>query len=75
LLATKSVTQPFQNHSFDGLLTDCLILTYNAIHHGQEIGITNRKAMKGFYRSLKNVHLPSCYKVRGIPKNVISPDC
>lgn len=58
----------FQNDSLNSLLYDCLTLTYNAIHHGQENGITNRKGMKEFYRSLKGLELPSCYKVAVISR-------
>jgi len=66
--ATKSVIQTFRSDSLDDLLDDCLTLTYNAIHYGEENGITNRKGMKGFYRSLKGVELPSCYKVAVISR-------
>jgi putative transposase len=62
------VTQSFRNDSLDRLLSDCLTLTYNAIHFGEENGITNRKGMKEFYRSLKEVELPSCYKVAVITR-------
>jgi putative transposase len=58
----------FQNHSVDALLRDCLTLTYNAVHYGEENDITNRKGMKGFYRSLKGIKLPSCYKVTAITR-------
>ena len=68
MLATKCVTQSFQNGSFDGLLRDCLTLTYNAIHYGNENGITNRKGMKGFYHTLKEFKLPSCYKTAVITR-------
>ena len=60
LRATECVTQPFRYGPLSSLLSDCLTLTYNAIHYGEENGITNRKGMKGFYRSLKGVELPSC---------------
>jgi putative transposase len=63
LLATKCVTQSFRSDSLDRLLSDCLTLTYNAIHYAEENGITNRKEMKGYYRSLKDTELPSFYKV------------
>ncbi|MDV3244767.1 MAG: transposase [Nitrososphaerales archaeon] len=66
--ATKCVTQIFQNDSIDDLLRDCLTLTYNAVHYGEENGITNRKGMKEFYRSLKGVELPSCYKLAVISR-------
>jgi putative transposase len=68
LLATKSVAQQFQNDSLDNLLRDCLALTYDAVHYGQENGITNRKGMKEFYRSLRGVQLASCYKVAVITR-------
>jgi putative transposase len=38
-------------------------MTHNAIRYAEENGITNRKGMRGFYRSLNGVGLPSCYKV------------
>ena len=47
----------------DALLLACLTLTYNAIHYAQENGINNRRGMKEFYRTLRRVELPSCYKV------------
>jgi putative transposase len=62
-LATKCVSQNFRSDSIDTLLRDCLTVTYNAIHYAEEKCIANRKGMKGFYRSLKGVELPSCYKV------------
>src|SRR5271157_3237525 len=68
LRATKSVTQPFQDSSLGGVLLDCLAMTYDAIHYGEENGIDNRKGMKGFYRSLKSIFLPSCYKVASITR-------
>jgi putative transposase len=68
LLATKSVTESFRSDSVGRLLQDCLTPTYNAIHHAEENGITNRKGMKGFYRSLKGVELQSCYKVAVITR-------
>jgi putative transposase len=43
-------------------------MTYDAVHYGEENGINNRKGMKGFYRSLKGVELPSCYKVAVITR-------
>ena len=66
--ATKSVIQPFRADAIDVLLDDCLALTYNAIHYGEENGIDNRKGMKGFYGSLKGVELHSCYKVAVITR-------
>ncbi len=60
LLATKSVLQPVADERLGTLLSGCLTLTYNAIRFAEENGISNRKGMKGFYRSLKGVELPSC---------------
>jgi hypothetical protein len=68
LQATKCVSQRFQNSSLSNLLSDCLTLTFNTIHHGEEDGITNRKEMKEFNRSLKGVEFPSCYKVAVITR-------
>jgi putative transposase len=68
LLATKCVTQTFRNDSLGSLLSYCLTLTYNAVHYAEEKEITNRKGMKGFYRSLKDAELPSCYKVAVITR-------
>lgn len=68
MLATKSVTQSFHDDSLDGLLSDYLTLTYNAIHYGQENDISNRKGMKGFYRSLSGIELPSFYKTAAISR-------
>ncbi len=66
--ATKSVTQPCRNEALDNLLRDCLTVTYNTVRYGQKNGITNRKGMKEFYRSLKGIDLPSCYKVAAIAR-------
>lgn len=66
--ATKSVTQPHGNEDLRRILQQCLTLTYNAIHHGEENRVSNRKGMKWFYRSLKGVDLPSCYKVAVITR-------
>jgi putative transposase len=43
-------------------------MTYNAVHYGEENNIENRRGMKGFYRTLKDVGLPSCYKVAAITR-------
>jgi putative transposase len=44
-------------------------VTYNAIHYAKEHGIDNRRGMKGFYQTLKDVNpLPSCYKVASITR-------
>jgi putative transposase len=43
-------------------------MTYNAVHYAEENGITNRKGMKGFYRSLEGIAFPSCYKVAVITR-------
>lgn len=61
--AIKSVIQPIDGEPLRNLLADCLTLTYNAVRYAEEHGIANRKGMKGFYRSLKGLGLPSCYKV------------
>jgi putative transposase len=68
LVATKSVLQPIANEKLSALLPGCLALTYNAIHYAEENGISNRKGMKGFYRSLKGVEFHSCYKVAVITR-------
>ena len=39
-----------------------LTLTYNAMKFGEENSIDDRRGMKEFYRSLKGVEIPSCYK-------------
>jgi putative transposase len=66
LQATKSVAQSFDGTGIRELLSECLTLTYNAIRYAEEHGIDNRRGMKGFYRSLKDEKLPSCYKVAAI---------
>ncbi|MBI2936881.1 MAG: IS200/IS605 family element transposase accessory protein TnpB [Thaumarchaeota archaeon] len=43
-------------------------MTYNAVHYGEENGISNRKGMKRFYQSLKGINLPSYYKVGAITR-------
>jgi putative transposase len=50
------------------LLGECLTVTYNAVAYGQENGIDNRKAMKEFYRSLRDRCLPSCFKTAAITR-------
>ncbi len=64
--ATKCVIQSFDGDGVRDLLSECLTLTYNGIAYGQEHGIDNRKGMKGFYRTLKDTKLPSCYKTAAI---------
>lgn len=66
--ATKCVSQPFDGEGLRDLLAECLVLTYNAIAYAQDHGIENRKGMKGFYRTLKDMKLPSCYKVAVITR-------
>ena len=39
-----------------------MVMTYNAIHYAKGEGIYSRKGMGGFYRSLKDIDLPSYYK-------------
>ncbi len=60
--ATKCVTQSFDGEGVNKLLSECLTLTHNAIQYAKEHRIDNRRGMKGFYRSLKDEKLPSCYK-------------
>ena len=64
--AVKCVTQPYVGEGLRDLLSECLTLTYNAIAYAQEHGIDSRKGMKGFYKTLKESKLPSCYKVAAI---------
>ncbi len=64
--ATKSVSLSIDGEELRGLLGECLTLTYNAVNYAQEHGIDNRKGMKEFYRTLKDVKLPSCYKTAAI---------
>jgi len=66
LLATKCVAQPYGGEGLRDLLSECLTLTYNAIDYAREHRIDSRKGMKGFYRTLKESKLPSCYKVAAI---------
>jgi putative transposase len=67
LLATKCVTQSYSG-GLDEVLAECLTNTYNAINYGEEHGICDRRGMKGFYQTLKNADLPSCYKVASITR-------
>jgi putative transposase len=50
------------------LLAECQKLTYNAIRYAKEHGIDNRRGMKGFYRTLKEMRLTSCHKVASITR-------
>ena len=68
LRATKSVTQSHSSERLRSLLAECLNMTYNAVHYAEEHGIENRRGMKGFYRTLKDVKLPSCYKVASMTR-------
>src|SRR5216683_4732451 len=68
LRATKCVTQAHSSEQLGSLLAECLKLTYNAIHYAKEHGIDNRRGMKGFYQSLKEMGRPSCYKVASITR-------
>ncbi|HYR04785.1 MAG TPA: hypothetical protein VEO75_05285, partial [Nitrososphaerales archaeon] len=65
--ATKCVTQTYSG-GLDDLLAECLTNTYNAINYAEEHGIDNRRGMKGFYQTLKDTKLPSCYKVASITR-------
>jgi hypothetical protein len=68
LRATRCVIQSYDGEGLRDLLSECLILTYNAIAYAQEHGIDNRKGMKGFYRTLKDQSIPSCYKMAAISR-------
>ena len=68
MLATKCVTQPHSSEQLGSLLAECLTITYNAIHFAGEHRIDNRRGMKGFYQTLKDVELPSCYKLASITR-------
>ena len=72
--ATKCVTLSFNSAGVRELLSECLTLTYSAVRYAQEHGINNRRGMKGFYQSLKEERLPSCYKVAAIGRacNVVA---
>ncbi len=66
--AGKSVSQAHRSEVLRELLRRCLILTSNAAEYGKVNCIDNRKEMKDFYRSLKGVDIPSCYKVASITR-------
>ena len=68
LRATKCVTQAHSSEQLGSLLAECLNVTYDAIHYAKEHGIANRTGMKGFYQTIKEVELPSCYKVASITR-------
>src|SRR6266849_6690615 len=68
LRAKKCVTQAHSSEQLGSLLAECLKLTYNAITYAEEHGIDNRRGMKGFYQTLKDANLPSCYKVASITR-------
>jgi len=68
LRATKCVTQSHSSGQLGNLLAECLDTTYNAVQYAEEHGIESRRGMKGFYRTLKDVQLPSCYKVASITR-------
>jgi hypothetical protein len=68
----KCVLQSCPELNLDGLLNECLAMTYNAVHYGEENGIENRKGMKVFYRTLKDTKLPSCYKVAAITRACVA---
>src|SRR6267143_4820638 len=38
------------------------------MYHAKVHGVDNRRGMKGFYRTLKGMRLPSCYKVASITR-------
>jgi putative transposase len=68
LRATKCVTQAHSSEQLGSLLSECLNMTYSAVHYSEEHGIDNRRGMKGFYQTLKEMGRPSCYKVASITR-------
>jgi putative transposase len=68
LRATKCVTQLHSSEQLGSLLAECLEVTYNAVHYAEEHGIDDRRGMKGFYQTLKEMQLPSCYRVASITR-------
>ena len=68
LRATKCVTQSHDDDGLHDLLSECLTITYNAIDYGRKNGIDNRKRMIDFYRSLRDIILPSIYKISAITR-------
>src|SRR6266849_4514600 len=68
LRAKKCVTQLHSSEQLGSLLAECLEVTYNAVHYAEEHGIDNRRGRKGFYQTLKEMKLPSCYKVASITR-------
>ncbi len=66
--ATRSVTQSHSSEPLQRLLTECLIVTYNAVRYAEESGVDDRKGMRGFYHTLKGMELPSCYKVASMTR-------
>ncbi len=67
--AIRCVTKEIGSHEqLSELLGECLMMTYNAIHYGNENAIYDRRGMKGFYRSLSDLELPSCYKLASITR-------
>ncbi len=68
MLSTKCVTQAHSSEELADILKECVTVTYNGINYAEEHRISNRRGMKGFYRTLKNVKMPSCYKVACITR-------
>jgi hypothetical protein len=68
LQATKSVSQPHRDEVLKELLQRCLRLTYNGMKYGEDNHTDDRSGMKEFYRSLKGIDIPSCYKVASITR-------
>jgi putative transposase len=66
LRATKCVAQPYDGEGLRDLLGECLALTYNAVAYARQHRVDNRKGMNGFYNTLKESKLPSCYKIAAI---------
>ncbi len=72
LRVTKCVAQKYPDERLASVLSNYLTITYNAIHYAEDKGVANRKGMGGFYRSLKDVKLPSCYKVAAISRACVA---
>ncbi len=67
-LATLSVWQPHDSALIRDILSQCRPLTYNAIQYAESNRINNRGQMNGFYRSIRDVDLPSSFKVAVITR-------
>ncbi len=67
-LGRLSVWQPHDNARLREILSQCRTLTYNAIRYAESNRIKNRTEMKGFYRSIRDVDLPSSFKAAVITR-------